>query len=585
MTFRARPVTRRKRRTHWENEERTQLWVTLGFLGVVALAFLILGGAVAARYYDEHFKVVARVEGKEINRDQWQLRQKVENFRLDEAESRIRERLSAGTIDSTRANDEISALGDRKGNVAETSLDDLIDQILQGQIASKLSIAVSGPEIDAAFKKDASRPETRKVLAIFVDPEQEAGAEGPTEKQKTAGRQKAEKALAELRAGKSFADVAKAYSSDTSKDKGGDYGYIDAENPIDKPWVEAVYALPVNGTTGVVEGADGVYRIGRVAQIVAAVEDTNYAQKVERTVGAAPYREALTAELLEEKLRDYVSKQALTGDVEQVRAYEIVATIAKDASGQPATGSEARVGHILYSPKKDPQGAAELPATDPAWAEAKKLADATAARLKAIKEAAARQKEFEKVAKSDSDDTGSGATGGDIGFFSRASVAQEFGTAVFEGTHKKGDIIGPTKTQFGYHVIMFQELRPPADKRIEETLQLVKKPGANFQAIAKQRSDAASAAKGGDMGWIARFQLEKDVEDILFRLQAGQISQAQKLDDGYHVYKVEERRKRPVDATQRPAIEANSFKNWYQPQKDAADIYRDPSVSPGAEAP
>src|SRR3712207_3299083 len=103
MTLRARPVTRRKRRTHWENEERTQFWVTLGFLGVVALAFLILGGAVAARYYDEHFKVVARVEGQEINRDRWQQRQKVENFRLDEAESRIRERLSAGTIDSDRA--------------------------------------------------------------------------------------------------------------------------------------------------------------------------------------------------------------------------------------------------------------------------------------------------------------------------------------------------------------------------------------------------------------------------------------------------------------------------------------------------
>src|SRR3712207_8078862 len=61
-----------------------------------------------------------------------------------------------------------------------------------------------------------------------------------------------------------------------------------------------------------------------------------------------------------------------------------------------------------------------------------------------------------------SDDTGSGARGGDIGFFSRASVAQEFGTAVFEGQHKKGDLIGPVKTQFGYHVILYQQLRPPA---------------------------------------------------------------------------------------------------------------------------
>jgi parvulin-like peptidyl-prolyl isomerase len=578
VTLRLRPATKRKRRTHWESEERTQFWVTLGFLGVAALAFLILGGAVASRYYDEHFKVIARVEGKEINRDQWQLRQKVATFRLDEAESRIRERLSEGTIDSSKASEEIQALDGRKSTVADDSLEGLIDQLLQSQIASKVGVTVTEADIDGALTKDASRPESRKVLAIFVEPELTAGASEPTDKQKAAAREKANKALAELNAGKSFADVAKTYSSDPSKDHGGDFGYIDAENTTDPAWIEALFRLPLSGTTGVVEGADGVLRIGRVAQILPAVVDANYSQKVEKAVGLAAYRDALVGDLLQQKLRDKVASDSLTGDVEQVHAYEIAALLEGDQPGQPDAGAEVMASHILFSPKHDPQGAADVAETDPAWTEAKKLADDAAAKLRAITDAAAREKEFAKLAKAESDDKGSGARGGDLGFVKRARVVQEFGTAIFDGEHAKGDIIGPVKTQFGYHVILFERKRT-LEQKIQEIVDLLKKPGADFQAIAKAQSDASTASQGGDLGWIARLQVEKAQEDVLFRLQPGQVSEAQLREDGYHIYKVTEREKRPIDPKGRASIEANAFKNWYQPQKDAANIYRDPSVS------
>jgi parvulin-like peptidyl-prolyl isomerase len=583
MTLRLRPATKRKRRTHWESEERTQFWVTLGFLAVVALAFLILGGAVAARYYDEHFKVIARVEGKEINQDQWQLRQKVATFRLDEAESRIRERLSAGTIDSAKAQQDIQSLDGRKQSVANDSLEGLIDQMLQSQIASKVGVSVTDADVDAALKKDASRAEARKVLAIFVQPEQTAGASKPTDKQKAAARERANKALAELNAGKPFADVAKTYSSDASKDQGGDFGYIDAENATDEAWVAALFRLPLSGTTGVVEGADGVLRIGRVAQILPAVVDDNYSQKVDKAVGLAAYRDALVADLLQQKLRDHVAKESLTGDVEQVHAYEIAALLEGDQPGQPDAGAEVQASHILYSPKDDPQGAADIPETDASWTTAKKQADDVAARLRAITDVAAREKEFAKVAKSDSDDEGSGAKGGDLGFVKRTRVVQEFGTAIFDGEHAKGDIIGPVKTQFGYHVILFEQKRT-LEQKIQEIVDLLKKPGADFQAIAKAQSDASNASQGGDLGWIARLSVEKAEEDVLFRLQAGQVSEAQLREDGYHIYKVTEREKRPIDPKDRSSIEANAFKNWYQPQKDAANIYRDPSVTGGASA-
>ena len=45
--------------------------------------------------------------------------------------------------------------------------------------------------------------------------------------------------------------------------------------------------------------------------------------------------------------------------------------------------------------------------------------------------------------------------GGNLGWFGKGEMVPEFEKACFEG--KKGDIVGPIKTQFGYHVIMIND--------------------------------------------------------------------------------------------------------------------------------
>jgi peptidyl-prolyl cis-trans isomerase C len=45
----------------------------------------------------------------------------------------------------------------------------------------------------------------------------------------------------------------------------------------------------------------------------------------------------------------------------------------------------------------------------------------------------------------------SGQKCGDLGWFKKGMMAKEFETAAFAG--KKGEIVGPVKTQFGYHLI------------------------------------------------------------------------------------------------------------------------------------
>ena len=45
----------------------------------------------------------------------------------------------------------------------------------------------------------------------------------------------------------------------------------------------------------------------------------------------------------------------------------------------------------------------------------------------------------------------SGKNGGSLGWFGRGQMVKEFEDAAFGG--KKGDVVGPVKTQFGWHVI------------------------------------------------------------------------------------------------------------------------------------
>lgn len=45
----------------------------------------------------------------------------------------------------------------------------------------------------------------------------------------------------------------------------------------------------------------------------------------------------------------------------------------------------------------------------------------------------------------------SGKKGGELGWFNRGQMVPEFENAAFEG--QKGKVVGPVKTQFGWHII------------------------------------------------------------------------------------------------------------------------------------
>lgn len=62
-----------------------------------------------------------------------------------------------------------------------------------------------------------------------------------------------------------------------------------------------------------------------------------------------------------------------------------------------------------------------------------------------------RGEDFAKLAAKYSKDTGSGANGGDLGWFAKGAMVAEFEQAAF--SMKVGEISKPIKSQFGYHII------------------------------------------------------------------------------------------------------------------------------------
>lgn len=110
---------------------------------------------------------------------------------------------------------------------------------------------------------------------------------------------------------------------------------------------------------------------------------------------------------------------------------------------------QRRVRHIL-SPVNDPK-------------------EDAAVKLKAegILKRAQGGEDFSKLAKEFSQDPGSAAQGGDLGWSEKKVFVGPFADAAF--SMKVDEIRGPVKTQFGYHILKLDGIQPPAVKTFEQS--------------------------------------------------------------------------------------------------------------------
>jgi foldase protein PrsA len=82
-----------------------------------------------------------------------------------------------------------------------------------------------------------------------------------------------------------------------------------------------------------------------------------------------------------------------------------------------------------------------------------------------------------------------------------------------------------------------------AKKKADDVMAEVKKPGADFAALAKKYSaDTTSAVNGGDLDYFGKGRMMPPFEEAAFNAKAGEIVGPIKTVYGYHIIKVTDRR-------------------------------------------
>ena len=103
-----------------------------------------------------------------------------------------------------------------------------------------------------------------------------------------------------------------------------------------------------------------------------------------------------------------------------------------------------------------------------------------------------------------------------------------------------------------YYNTYQEQLKEPEEKKIREMVlsteqeakdvlvQLLQ--GADFATLAKERSRSKSAKNGGDLGFVSKDKIFKEMANVVDTLEVGQISSIFKGPEGYYIIKVEAKR-------------------------------------------
>jgi hypothetical protein len=246
--------------------------------------------------------------------------------------------------------------------------------------------------------------------------------------------------------------------------------------------------------------------------------------------------------------------------------------------GASETGPSAiRVRHILYSPNHDPNKASTVADTDPAWAAAKALADATYAKLQQD------PTQFDAVARAESDEAAARTSGGKLPYFSTqdAGLDTSFGDAIFKTGFTPGQLLAPVKSAFGWHVI--QVMHYPTDLDWAAKLIAQATSADAFATLARDNSELASAVDGGDIGWVSKGQLSEALKEAVFAAPIGKVSQPTTIpSDGIYIYWVFAEENRAPDGLQTAKIKASAFSTWYSQNKSGYTTWEDPALTAAA---
>ena len=190
---------------------------------------------------------------------------------------------------------------------------------------------------------------------------------------------------------------------------------------------------------------------------------------------------------------------------------------------------------------------------------------AAEARARDIAERARRGEDFAQLAKTHSQAFDKGSNGGVMGLRPADRYPEIFVDAVRQ--LRPQDIAGPLRSGAGFHVLKVLELqqassmtvvqtrarhillrpttqvsRDQAAARLLDVRRQIQSGQTSFARAAQELSQDGSAQQGGDLGWTSPGQFVPEFEQVMNRLQPGQISEPLVSRFGVHIIEVTERR-------------------------------------------
>jgi parvulin-like peptidyl-prolyl isomerase len=540
----------------------------LAFLSAIVLSTLLLTAVLAVSWWSDNFAPAIEVNGVSISVGEAKSRGDIANFRLNLEATRIRARVSAGTLTTEEGDAFLQKLSEAATNLGSQLTSDMIDALLVAQLAGERNIPVDQAAIDAAWVDETSTPELRLLRRISIKIASDSKSGVPTEATIAAAQQKADAIIAEIKAGGDVGAIAKRESSDSYATEGGRIGWsAKSEDPLMDPAYAAAWALTAVGPTEAISQSATQLAIFYVDQIRPAQADPNFEVSAsDAKINMDLYKKLIGERALSAALSDVVTAELLVGPVEQ-RDISYVAVPVPEGSSD---ADEVLVRHILYSPNDDSKGAAKLDPADPAWAAAEAEAKAAYQKIGAGASMASLADQ--------SDDAGSGKKGGLLGWAAKGSYVPEFETAVWADGLQVGDLLGPIKTDFGYHVIQFEGRRVGMTLRMELLAQELAGASVDFDARATEALKEFDGMTTDNLGFTSRYSLNAQIGSAAWSLAAGEVSSVQTLNGQMVIFKIKAIEERALTEDQKSTIKTSGFVVWLDTYRQIAEIIIEGSV-------
>lgn len=155
----------------------------------------------------------------------------------------------------------------------------------------------------------------------------------------------------------------------------------------------------------------------------------------------------------------YMTEEAASIEYVELRRADLAAQVEVDEAAlrnyyerrrnEFRTEEERAASHILITP------------------EAGETDEQTRARAEALVERIRAGEDFAALAAEHSDDPGTASSGGDLGWITRGMLDAAFTDALYS-LAEVGDVSDPVKTDFGWHIIRFDDIRPGEERSFEE---------------------------------------------------------------------------------------------------------------------